>query len=143
MFQGHWKWYHSIDRIACEFLLAFHNTHTPILYHFEIKRNISRKLRFFISHMYSTPRRGWPRRNFAKIFSIEMIGLINAEKSMMTRKAALMQYRNGSDGQTRDRRTDRIALSNTRYAVPCVKMNDSKVAACALELFTVQRTHLW
>ena len=51
----------------------------------EIQRLIGRKSQTFIPHVYLTPRRGWPRRNFVKMFDADktrMIGLPYGEKTM-------------------------------------------------------------
>jgi len=50
------------------FLVAFHSKYGFVLYHFETKRDIGRKSRFFIHPLHSTSPLGGPSRNIVILY---------------------------------------------------------------------------
>ena len=75
-------------------------------------------------HLYLAPRRGWPCRNFVKMFDagkIRMIWLPYSEKNyddMLSRFHLIPERYKWMDGRT-DRQTDRFAISISRISILC------------------------
>jgi len=62
----------TIRKHGYGFLFAFQSNYGPILYHFRYKARCCSKIAIFSYPTYTKRRRrGWPRLNFAQMFSME------------------------------------------------------------------------
>jgi len=94
----------TIWYIAYEFLFAFHSNYGAILYRLrDIATYWYKIAKFLYPTCIQRPRRGWPRRNFVKMFEADktrMIGLPYGEKQWRYIKPVFIQYRSVTDGRT-------------------------------------------
>jgi len=121
--QGHWKWYHLIDRIR----VPFHSNHGAILYRLrDIVTHWSKKCEIIIPRapVFSAAAGGDPVGISRCLIhpKTRMTGLQSGEEIMTIHQAVLIKYWNVTEtDRRRDGRTDRIAISISR------EENDKKV----------------
>ena len=64
--QGHWKWHHSIDRIRVPISVPY--LWRDVVSFARYSELLVKNHEIFIHNLYLTLVKGWPRRNFAKVF---------------------------------------------------------------------------
>ena len=85
------------------FLFAFYSKYGAILYCLRDITIYWSKIAKFYTPPVKRPRKGWPRRNFAKMYDNHkprVIGLQCGEETMTICEAVSIEYRNVTDGQT-------------------------------------------
>ena len=98
----HWKWHHSIDRIRVPISIPQQLWCYLVLFA-RYSDLLVENRKIFIPHLYLASPRGWPHRNFAKMFDTHktrMIGLPRGEETMTICYAISIKYLNVTNRQT-------------------------------------------
>ena len=87
------------------------------------------------------PRRGWPRRNFVKMFDAGKTRMIGLPIRWKSYDNIVKPFSSNTGTSRTDRRTDRIAISISRVSVVTRDKNEQKITLIRLEPACNLRPH--